>query len=194
MTLKPVVALAGNDVFDRNDYFLSHAMNQQAAALIAQLGLEPHPEGGFYRETYRAPLEVDSAAHQGRRSAFTSIYFLLAGDHYSAWHRVASDESWFFHTGSGVDVFSLVPNGDPELSVLQVQTLGVSGLFELTVPAGRWFAAKTLDPDGFALVSCVVAPGFVFEDFELATRQQLVDEGYCKDSAWALIESLLNKA
>lgn len=80
-------------------------MNQQAAALIEQLCLEPHPEGGFYRETYRAPLDVDSNAHQGRRSAFTSIYFLLPGDQYSAWHRVASDESWFFHMGSGVKVF-----------------------------------------------------------------------------------------
>mgnify|MGYP002628758944 CR=1 FL=1 len=169
-------------------------MNQQAAALIEQLRLEPHPEGGFYREMYRAPLDVDSNAHQGRRSAFTSIYFLLPGEHYSAWHRVASDESWFFHKGSGVKVFSLVPSANAAQSVLQTQTLGSAGQFELTVPAGRWFAAKPLDPDGFALVSCVVAPGFEFEDFELATRQNLIDEGYEKNNAWPLIESLLIKA
>jgi len=168
-------------------------MNQQAAALIAQLGLEPHPEGGFYRETYRAPLEVDSAAHQGRRSAFTSIYFLLAGDHYSAWHRVASDESWFFHVGSGVDVFSLVPNGDASPSALQVQTLGTAGQFELTIPAGRWFAARPLGPDAYALVSCVVAPGFVFEDFELASPEQLIAQGCQQSKDWPLIESLLVK-
>lgn len=169
-------------------------MNQQAASLIEQLRLEPHPEGGFYRETYRAPLDVDSKAHQGRRSAFTSIYFLLPGDHYSAWHRVASDESWFFHMGSGVEVFSLVPSVDTGSSVLQAQTLGATGLFELTIPAGRWFAAKPLGPDGFALVSCVVAPGFEFEDFELATHQNLIDEGCDKNNEWPLIASLLIKA
>lgn len=80
-------------------------MNQQVVALIEQLGLEPHPEGGYYRETYRASLNIDSAAHNGQRSAYTSIYFLLAGDQYSAWHRVASDESWFYHMGDGVEVF-----------------------------------------------------------------------------------------
>jgi uncharacterized protein len=169
-------------------------MNQQAASLIEQLRLEPHPEGGFYRETYRAPLDVDSKAHQGRRSAFTIIYFLLAGDHYSAWHRVASDESWFFHMGSGVEVFSMVPSAGTGSSVLQAQTLGATGLFELTIPAGRWFAAKPLGPDGFALVSCVVAPGFEFEDFELATHQNLIDEGCDKNNEWSLIESLLIKA
>lgn len=169
-------------------------MNQQAASLIEQLRLEPHPEGGFYRETYRAPLDVDSKAHQGRRSAFTSIYFLLPGDHYSAWHRVASDESWFFHMGSGVEVFSLVPSVDSGSSVLQAQTLGATSLFELTIPAGRWFAAKPLGPDGFALVSCVVAPGFEFEDFELATHQNLIDEGCDENNEWPLIESLLIKA
>lgn len=169
-------------------------MNQQAASLIEQLRLEPHPEGGFFRETYRAPLDVDSKAHQGRRSAFTIIYFLLAGDHYSAWHRVASDESWFFHMGSGVEVFSMVPSAGTGSSVLQAQTLGATGLFELTIPAGRWFAAKPLGPDGFALVSCVVAPGFEFEDFELATHQNLIDEGCDENNEWPLIESLLIKA
>ena len=169
-------------------------MNQQAAALIKQLRLEPHPEGGFFRETYRAPLNVDSKAHNGQRSAFTTIYFLLAGEHYSAWHRVASDESWFFHLGSGVEVFSMVPSANAGSSVLQVQTLGVAGLFELTIPAGQWFAAKPLGPDGFALVSCVVAPGFEFEDFELATHQNLIDEGCDKKNEWPLIESLLIKA
>ena len=107
---------------------------------------------------------------------------------------MASDESWFFHKGSGVKVFSLVPSANAAHSVLQTQTLGSAGQFELTVPAGRWFAAKPLDPDGFALVSCVVAPGFEFEDFELATRQNLIDEGYEKNNAWPLIESLLIKA
>lgn len=166
-------------------------MNQKVVALIEQLGLEPHPEGGYYRETYRAPLDVNSADHVGKRSAFTSIYFLLAGNQYSAWHRVASDESWFFHSGTGVEIFSWVPGTGAATSTLQVQTLSAADRFELTVPAGRWFAAKPVGPDGFALVSCVVAPGFVFDDFELATRQQLVNEGCDKHNEWPLIESLL---
>lgn len=169
-------------------------MNQQVGTLIKQLGLEPHPEGGYYRETYRAPLVIDSADHVGKRSAFTSIYYLLAGDQYSAWHRVASDESWFLHMGSGVEIFTLIPTHEAATMALQTQTLGVMGQFGLTIPAGRWFAAKPLGPDGFALVSCVVAPGFVFEDFELATRQQLVKVGCDKHNEWPLIESLMVKA
>lgn len=169
-------------------------MNQQAVRLIKQLGLEPHPEGGFYRETYRAPLDVDSVVHQGRRSAFTSIYFLLAGDQYSAWHRVASDESWFFHSGSGVEIFSLIPSDDATPSALLVQTLAAGAdRFVLTIPAGRWFAARPLGTDAYALVSCVVAPGFVFEDFELANRQHLLAEGCEQNGKWPLIESLLIK-
>jgi hypothetical protein len=183
------------NVFDRDDLiFVSYSMNPQAAVLIEQLGLEPHPEGGYYRETYRAPLDVNSVAHKGRRSAYTSIYFLLAGDQYSAWHRVASDESWFFHMGSGVDILTLIPSSDSAPIALQVQTLGALDRFELAIPAGRWFAAKPLGTDGFALVSCVVAPGFVFEDFELATRQHLLDEGWDKHNEWPLIESLMIKA
>jgi len=175
-------------------YLVSNPMNQQATDLIQQLDLVPHPEGGYYRETYRAALEVDSTAHHGRRSAFTSIYFLLAGDQHSAWHRVASDESWFFHAGSDIEIYSLVPGTELSPSALQVQVLGASSVcFELTVPAGRWFAAKPVDSNAYTLVSCVVAPGFVFEDFELATRQNLLDEGFDQIGDWPLIESLLLK-
>jgi len=167
-------------------------MNQKAETLIKQLGLEPHPEGGFYRETYRAPLTVTSAVHEGVRSAFTCIYFMLPGEHYSAWHRVASDESWFFHVGSDLEIFSLMPRSDDCSGCVQVQTIGPSvGSFELTIPAGRWFAARPIERDSYSLVSCVVAPGFTFEDFELADHQMLIDEGYQQTADWPLIESLL---
>jgi len=169
-------------------------MNPEALLLIEKLGLKPHPEGGFYRETYRAPLSVNSAAHQGTRPAFTAIYFMLPGQHYSAWHRVASDESWFFHVGSDLEIFSLTPRSDDSAGFVQVQTIGPStGHFELTVPAGRWFAARPVERDSHSLVSCVVAPGFTFEDFELADRQMLVDDGYQQTADWPLIESLLVK-
>jgi uncharacterized protein len=167
-------------------------MNPKAVLLIQKLGLKPHPEGGFYRETYRAPLSVTSAVHQGMRPAFTSIYFMLPGQHFSAWHRVMSDESWFFHTGSDLEIFSLLPREEVTSSSLQVETIGpTTGNFELTVPAGRWFSARPVDRDSYSLVSCVVAPGFIFEDFELADRQMLIDEGYDKTPDWPFIESLL---
>ncbi len=167
-------------------------MNPQTQTLIDRLRLMPHPEGGYYQEIYRAPLQVHSATHGGMRSAFTSIYFLLAGQQYSAWHRVASDESWFFHEGSDVEVYSLLPLTDARVPVVRTQTLGVvSGCYELTIPAGTWFAARPVKPDTHTLVSCVVAPGFEFGDFELAKCEQLIEAGYRETPAWSMIESLL---
>lgn len=169
-------------------------MNQKIQSLIEQLSLQPHPEGGYYRETYRAPLEVTTPVHHQARAAYTSIHFLLEGQQYSAWHRVASDESWFFHLGCDLQVFSLLPARQPGDRVVQVQTIGIScGRFELTVPAGRWFAAKPVNEQAFSLVSCVVGPGFVFEDFEMASRQVLMADGYHSSEDWPLIKSLIIK-
>jgi len=169
-------------------------MNQKIQSLIEQLRLQPHPEGGYYRETYRAPLEVVTPAHRETRSAYTSIHFLLEGQQYSAWHRVASCESWFCRLGCDLQVFSLMPATQEPGKVVQVQTIGLScGNFELTVPAGRWFAAKPVNEQAFSLVSCVVGPGFVFDDFEMASRQALVADGYHSSEDWPLIESLIIK-
>ncbi|UOD50056.1 cupin domain-containing protein [Orrella daihaiensis] len=167
-------------------------MNPSTQSLIQKLALAPHPEGGYYRETYRAPLQVHSSIHGGLRSAFTSIHFMLAAGQYSAWHRVASDESWFFHEGSDVEVHSLLPVAGNRDRVVHTQTLGVaSGCFELTIPAGTWFAARLAQNDSHSLVSCVVAPGFEFEDFELASKDQLIEAGYRDTVQWPMIESLL---
>ncbi|MCD8505532.1 MAG: cupin domain-containing protein [Burkholderiaceae bacterium] len=167
-------------------------MNPHTKSLIQKLALLPHPEGGYYRETYRAPLRLHSAEHGGMRSAYTSIHFLLCGGQYSAWHRVASDESWFFHEGSDVEVYSLLPLAGNKDKAVHTQRLGsVSGCFELTIPAGTWFAARSVQDDSHSLVSCVVAPGFEFEDFELASKDQLVQAGYHESAQWPLIESLL---
>lgn len=167
-------------------------MNPQAKALIHKLDLKPHPEGGFYRETYRAPLQVQSPHHSDARSAFTSIYFLLDGTQHSAWHRVASDESWFFHLGTDLHIYSLSPDPDNAPSVIEVRTLGVSNqCFETTIAAGTWFAARPANKDGFSLVSCVVGPGFEFGDFELASREKLMATGYEKHPDWKMIEPFL---
>lgn len=167
-------------------------MNPHAEALIHKLDLHPHPEGGYYRETYRAPLQVQSPHHVGARCALTSIYFLLDGTQHSAWHRVASDESWFFHLGADLHIYTLVPNPDGSSNAVRARTLGLSNqCFETTITAGSWFAAKPADGDSFSLVSCVVGPGFEFEDFELASREKLVAEGYERHPDWRLIEPLL---
>ena len=147
-------------------------MDKNAQYWVEQLGLSPHPEGGFYRATYKSDLTMAHSAlpgsYQGDRSASTAIYFLLAGNDFSAFHRIASDEVWHFYAGSPLVVYVIDPEGNR--SELQ---LG-DGAFQGVVNAGCWFASRLKDPSGFALVGCTVAPGFEFADFELAARSELI--------------------
>lgn len=136
-------------------------MNPRAAKLIDQLQLEPHPEGGFYREIWRSPTRV-TAADRPERSALTTIYFLLAAGSFSAWHRVRSDEVWHWYEGGPLELLL----ASPDFSTVQRRTLGVvAGNTQPvhTVPANWWQAARPLGD--YALCGCTVAPGFEFEDF-----------------------------
>jgi uncharacterized protein len=128
----------------------------RAQALIAQLGLQPHPEGGWYREVFRSPLVVQPADERPPRSALTSIDFLLEAGQFSAWHRVRSDEAWHLLEG-GLTLWLLPPALDALHRVdLREQRRHV-------VPAGWWQAAE---PQGaFAYVGATVGPGFDFADF-----------------------------
>jgi uncharacterized protein len=130
---------------------------------IEHLGLSPHPEGGYYRVTYKSELMI------ANRSASTAIYFLLHGRDFSAFHRIASDELWHFYAGSALVVYVIDPDGS--YSELH---LGNDGVFQGVVKAGCWFASRLKDAASFALVGCTVAPGFDFADFELAARSELV--------------------
>jgi predicted cupin superfamily sugar epimerase len=130
---------------------------------IEHLGLSPHPEGGYYRVTYKSELMI------ANRSASTAIYFLLHGRDFSAFHRIASDELWHFYAGSALVVYVIDPDGS--YSELH---LGNDGVFQGVVRAGCWFASRLKDAASFALVGCTVAPGFDFADFELAARSELV--------------------
>jgi uncharacterized protein len=145
---------------------------EDAAGWIKALQLSPHPEGGYYRVTYTSQLKIAQAAlpagFHGDRVASTAIYFLLAGNDFSAFHRIASDEMWHFYAGSALQI--LVIDGDGVLSELR---LDGAGSFQAVVPAGCWFASRVVDGVGFALVGCTVAPGFDFADFELAKRDEL---------------------
>ena len=129
----------------------------ESAALIARLGLQPHPEGGWYRETWREG--------QGRGHA-TAIYFLLEAGQRSHWHRIDAAELWLFHAGTPITL-SMARS---EAGLIETIALGVDILAgqhpQGLVPAGWWQAADARN--GWALVSCVVAPGFDFAGFELA--------------------------
>lgn len=151
-------------------------MNPSAAELIQALELQPHPEGGWYRETYRAaeilPPSGLPARFDGPRAVATAIYFLLTADSFSALHRIRSDELWHFYAGSTLSLHLLTPAGEHRLLNLGAD-VARGETFQAAVPAGCWFGAEVTEPGGFALVGCTVAPGFDFADFELGERAAL---------------------
>ncbi len=141
-------------------------MTASLSPLAEQLDLQPHPEGGWYRETYRAAHTVHPDGYDGERATATAIYFLLHPGEESAWHVVKSDEIWFFHAGGPL---TLRRGGDgPAPGEATEVTLGVGPGREpqVLIPAGVWQAAIPAS-DEFVLVSCVVSPGFDFADFRL---------------------------
>jgi len=149
----------------------SHAAKDE---LIRRFDLKPHPEGGFFSETYRSAESVrrDDGSTK-TRSASTAIYYLLCDGAHSAWHRIKSDEVWHFYAGEPLNVHVL-----DEAGTLITHTLGNAlthsdAVFQAVVPAGLWFAAECADPATFALVGCTVAPGFEFSEFELADVEAL---------------------
>lgn len=139
-------------------------------AVINSLQLEGHPEGGFYKEMHRASAQIRDA-NGNSNNAYSSIYYLLSGHDFSAWHRIQSDETWFFHLGCDIAIHYF-----DEHKTLTTTQLGLeSGQFQATIPAGTWFAAKPVRADSFSLVSCVVGPAFTFTEFEMGKRQTLLD-------------------
>ena len=134
---------------------------------IRNLHLIPHPEGGYYRQTDRSE-EV-----YGEKSLplYTNIYFLLTKESPSHFHRLTSDELWFYHGGSPLTIHSLKPDGTYEKNILG---LSEGQLLHHTVPAGEIFGSTV--EEGYALVSCTVVPGFDFSDFRLFTEEELLKE------------------
>jgi predicted cupin superfamily sugar epimerase len=161
------------------------------AQIIARLNLAPHPEGGYFRETYRASESVAGTAlprrFGGARSISTAITFLLEAGQCSHLHRIKADEVWHFYAGDPLIVAEIDPAGR-----LKTTRLGgdfdASAVFQHVVPAGSWFGATPAEggrfaPNGFTLVGCTVAPGFDFADFELADRAALLAE-YPRHQDW----------
>lgn len=139
-----------------------------AQQLIARLALQPHPEGGYFRETYRCGETVARSAYPAQRSASTAIYYLLCDDAYSAWHRIRSDEIWHFYAGGALDVHVLEAAGRLRTHRLGDASMCADAVYQAVVPAGCWFAAERVDPATYTLAGCTVAPGFEFSEFELA--------------------------
>ena len=137
-------------------------MHALAARWIRSLGLTPHPEGGYYRETYR-----------GSGNVATAIYFLLEGRQVSRLHRIRSDQLWHLYAGGPLIVSAISPAG-----ALIETTLGgdvdAGEAPQAVVPAGHWFGAALAPAAAYALVGCTVAPGFDFADLELARRETLL--------------------
>ena len=125
---------------------------------VKRLGLQPHPEGGFYKETYRSASSI--TCNDRQRDALTVIYYLLEAGRHSAWHRVLSDEVWHYYEGAPLELFIMSPNGqDVQRLVLDSEQR------HAVVPADYWQAARATSAD--TLVGCCVSPGFDFADFIL---------------------------
>jgi hypothetical protein len=141
-------------------------MTTRARELIGRLGLEPHPEGGFYAEVYRSSMRVDAGDGRPARAALTAIYFLLVDRGTSRWHRVRSDEVWCHLEGSAVLLHRL-ESAPARLTSTLLGPVSDTTLPQCTVAADVWQAACSLGE--YSLVACLVAPGFDFADFSMMT-------------------------
>ena len=155
------------------------SMKKDAEYWIRKLDLEPHPEGGYFRQTYRANLVLAKESlpreFTGARAVSTAIYFLLEGENFSAFHRLLSDELWHFYVGSALVVHVIDEHGRYS-EVLVGSDPDRGEAWQAVVKAGCWFASEVKDRKSFALVGCTVAPGFEFADFEMAKREELVKD------------------
>lgn len=137
---------------------IARAGDLGAREIIRLLGMQPHPEGGHYVETYRT--------HEETRGDSTAIYYLLQADEVSAWHRVDADEHWLWHAGGPLSLTLSPPDGKGAAAHTLGPDLRAGQSPQVTVPNSYWQTAESLG--GWTLVSCIVAPGFEFAGFELA--------------------------
>jgi uncharacterized protein len=146
---------------------------QRVRTLIEMLDLIPHPERGFYAETYRAPARIVASSHAGERSASTAIYFLVTADEpVTSLHRLRSDEVFHFYEGGPLDILRLDPDGRWDVARLGLD-LAAGERPQIVVPSGAWFGTELVAGASHCLVGCTVAPGFEFADFEFAEGPEL---------------------
>ncbi|MGI9543216.1 MAG: cupin domain-containing protein [Cyclobacteriaceae bacterium] len=152
-------------------------LSRDAKYWIDRFQLETHPEGGYYRQIYKSNQIIPSSAlsdeYNGERPSATSIYFLLPSGKVSHLHRLASDEVWYHHYGATLTIHTIDQSGDYEPISLGPETTN-GGTFQALVSGGTIFGATVEEKDTYALVSCMVSPGFTFQDFELLDSTDLL--------------------
>lgn len=148
-----------------------------AGYYITHLQLQPHPEGGFYKETYRSAESFPHLAlptrFSGERNIFTAIFYLLEQGDCSLFHRIKSDECWHFYAGETLLIHVIENNGNYYCTKLG-GNIAAGETFQFVVPATAWFAAEPAPGGAFCLAGCTVAPGFDFLDFEIADKKRLL--------------------
>ena len=146
-------------------------MTKHIQEIINQLEMKPHPEGGFYKETYRS---IETCIDE-TRNLKTAIYFLLRSEDVSHFHRIKSDEMWYYHAGSPLIIHSIDDQG-----IYKEQKVGINfsecEIPQYLVPKNTIFGSSVLENNSYSLVSCAVAPGFDFRDFELFTSEELLKD------------------
>ena len=154
-------------------------MSSRVDFLIEKLNLKAHPEGGFFKETYRCNESVKKenlpSRFSGDRAHCTSIYFLLTSDNYSALHKISSDEMWHHYEGGTLEIFSIDENGKLTIHLLG-KNIENNEEPQIVIKAGEWFGAKVKDKDTYTLAGCTVSPGFDFEDFTMADKNELLEK------------------
>ena len=148
-----------------------------ASDYITHLHLQPHPEGGYYKETYRSAESITQQAlpkrFGGERNFSTAIYYLLEEGDHSLFHKIKSDECWHFYAGSTL-LIHMIDNGGNYYCIKLGPGISDAETFQFVVPAGAWFSAEPAPGSSFCLAGCTVAPGFDFADFEIADKSSLL--------------------
>ncbi|MBI3125374.1 MAG: cupin domain-containing protein [Ignavibacteriales bacterium] len=154
-------------------------MNEKAKIIAEQLGLLPHPEGGYFKEIYRSEGKIKKAALPERysddRNFCTSIFFMLSGNDKSHFHRIKSDEIWHYYSGTTL-VLHLIDLAGNYSTVKIGNDILAGETPQAVISHGNWFAAEVEDKNSYALVGCTVSPGFDFADFELARQAYLSEK------------------
>lgn len=165
--------------FKKADHTLGNNMHPNAELYIKTLNMQKHIEGGYFVETFRSHYTVSdkdlSGNFYGRRQLMTSIYFLLEGKDVSKLHKVKGDEIWFFHDGSSVIIELIDKNGEIATRIMG-KDVSRGELPQVIIPSDTWFTAKISEDNSYVLLGCTVAPGFEFDDFELADPSKIITD------------------
>jgi predicted cupin superfamily sugar epimerase len=149
---------------------MNGTLNKDAMRIIKRLGLEKHPEGGYFKRTYTSETIVNLPGYDGPRHVSTAIYYMLVANQFSAFHRIRSDELWHHYTGGSLTLYA-IDNG--ELSEIKMgKRRGEAP--QVAIKANTWLAASLKDKKSYCLLGCTVSPGFDYRDWELGRRNELL--------------------